>query len=188
MAMMILGLCLWIGVHLFPTVAPQSRERMISRLGNGPYQGLFALLVFSGLLLIIFGWRNTLPTQIYTPILALRHPAMLLVVIAIILMVAASLPNRIKRYIRHPQLTGVLLWAIAHLLMNGDSRSVLVFLSLAIWSAVSMLMINRRDGTWVKPEPPRNWVWDIAVVVIGLILSVLIVRFHQYLSGVPLVT
>lgn len=188
MAMLISGLLIWIAVHLFPTIAPASRLRMVTRLGNGPYQAIFSLLIIAGLLFIVFGWRNTVPGHVYSPLDGLRHPAMLLVVIGFILMVAASFPTRIKRILRHPQLTGVLLWAIAHLLLNGDSRSVLVFGTVAVWTLISMVMINRRDGAWVKPEIVGGWGREIFVVVIGLVITALAVRFHQYLSGIPLIS
>ncbi|MBT8126143.1 MAG: NnrU protein [Gammaproteobacteria bacterium] len=188
MAMLISGLSIWIAVHLFPAVAPASRRQLMTRLGNGPYQAVFSLLLIAGLLLIVFGWRNTVPDHVYTPLAALRHPAMLLVVIGFILMVAASFPTRIKRVLRHPQLTGVLLWAIAHLLLNGDSRSVAVFGALALWTVVSMLMINRRDGAWIKPEISGAWGREIMIVIIGLAVSAVVVRFHQYLSGVAIIS
>jgi uncharacterized membrane protein len=187
MFMLILGLVIWIAVHLFPSVAPRSRQRLIARLGNNGYQGIFSLLLIAGLLLIVFGWRSAVPVHLYTPPAELRHPAMLLVVIGFILMVAASFPTRIKQVLRHPQLTGVLLWAVAHLLLNGDSRSVLVFTAVAGWTVVSMLTINRRDGAWVKPAKPAGWIREIAIVVIGLVVSAAAVRFHHYLSGVALI-
>ena len=188
MAMLISGLTIWIAVHLFPSVAPASRQQLLTRMGNGPYQAVFSLLLIAGLLLIIFGWRNTVPDHIYSPPVALRHPAMLLVVIGFILMVAASFPTRIKRVLRHPQLTGVLLWAVAHLMANGDSRSVLVFGALAVWTVVSMLMINRRDGAWVKPEVSGAWGREVVIVIIGLVISAVVVRFHHYLAGVALIS
>ncbi len=187
MAMLISGLSIWILVHLFPSVAPATRQQFVVRLGNGPYQAIFSLLLIAGLLLIVFGWRNTVPDHVYSPPPGLRHPAMLLAVIGFILMVAASFPTRIKRILRHPQLIGVLLWAIAHLLMNGDSKSLLVFGAVAVWTVVSMAMINRRDGAWVKPEVTGGWGREVVIVVIGLVISALAVRFHQYLSGMPLI-
>ena len=185
MSLLILGLLIWITVHLFPSVAPARRQRLIVRHGN-LYQGLFSLLLITSLGLIIAGWRQAVPVHLYTPPAELRHPAMLLAVIGLILMVAASFRTRIKLAIRHPQLTGVLLWSIAHLLLNGDSRAVLLFGALGAWTVVSMLTINRRDGAWIKPPGPDGWLGELGIVVIGLLISALAIRFHSYLSGVPL--
>ena len=180
------GLIVFAGVHLFPSIAPVSRQQLVSRLGDNAYQGLFSLCALAGLLLIIFGWRSADPVYVYSPLDELRQPAMLLVVVAIILMVAASFPTRIKRFIRHPQLTGVLLWAVAHLMVNGDSRSLLVFATLGIWTVVSMIAINRRDGAWIKPVITGGWGREILIIVIGLAGSAILVRFHDYVSGVAL--
>jgi uncharacterized membrane protein len=113
---------------------------------------------------------------------------MMLAAIGILLFVASSFPSRIKRLIRHPQLSGVFLWGFAHLLLNGDSRSVTVFGALAVWSIISMLTINKREGPWVKTEATQGWWLEVVIIVAGLFVSALIVRFHQYLSGVTLIS
>ncbi len=188
MSMLVAGLAIWILVHLFPSVLSESRQALITRLGNGPYQGLFALCILAGLMLIIFGWRSTVPEQWYLPPPGLRNPASALSVIAFILFVAANFPaTRIKRVNRHPQLTGVLVWAVAHLLSSGDSRSAVLFGAIGAWSLVSMVTISRRDGDWVKPDPPNGWTQDILVVVIGLVVSAVVIYFHQYLAEIPLI-
>ena len=186
MSMLLAGLLIWISVHLFPSVAPAAKQRLVAKLGSNEYQGIFALCIIVGLLLIIFGWRSTVPMHLYSPPEQLRHPAMLLVVIGLVLIVAANFPTRLKKFIRHPQLTGVLLWAVAHLLLNGDSRSVIVFGSLACWCLVSMFTINRRDGAWVKPSTTHSRSREIVMVIVGLVLAAIAMRFHDYLSGVPL--
>jgi len=185
--MIYIGLFLWIAVHLFPSVAPGAKWEVEAKFGKNVYQSVFALLIFTGLLLIILGWRSATPAPVYTPVAGLKHPAMLLAMVGIILFVASNFPSRIKRLVRHPQLTGVLLWSLAHLAANGDSRSLVVFGSLAIWSIFSMLTLNRRDGAWVRPVPVRGWWLEVVVVVTGLVVSALIVRFHQHLAGIALV-
>ena len=67
MTMLILGLVLWIGVHLFPSVLPGARESLMAKLGEGPYKGLFALDLVIAILLMVFGWRSTMPEYWYTP-------------------------------------------------------------------------------------------------------------------------
>lgn len=187
MELLIAGLVIWVGVHLFPSVFANRRQSIITRVGNAAYQGIFALCIVAGLVLIVLGWRSITPSHIYTPPVALRHPAMLLVVISFIFFVAAYFPvTRIKRFLRHPQLTGVLIWAIAHLLMNGDSRSVLLFSVIGAWSLAAMFTINRRHGEWMKPGKPDGWGQDIALVAVGLALAEFAFYFHEFFTGVPL--
>ncbi len=188
MLFLISGLMIWSLVHLYPSLAPQSRKALSAKLGEMPYQGFFALTILLSIGLIILGWRSMLPTPIYQPVPALRHVAMLIVVIGFILMVAANFSNtRIKNYIRHPQLSGVLLWAFAHLLANGDSRSLILFTTIGIWTVVSMISINRRDGAWQKPQVVMPIYKELIIVLIGLILAGIVVRFHVYLAGIPLI-
>jgi len=187
MLLITLGLLIWIAVHLFPSLAPNHRKILIARIGEIPYQGMFAVLILIGLGLIIYGWRHSLQSHLYYPIYALRHPAMLLVALGFVLMTAANFPDtRVKQFIRHPQLSGVLLWAVAHLFMNGDSRSVLVFTAMLIWSVLAILLISRRDGKWIKPAKPSGWNQDILIIIFGLGSSVVAVYFHEYLSGIKL--
>ncbi len=188
MNLLIFGLLIWITVHLFPSLAAETRQSISGKLGEMPYQGLYALCILLGLALIILGWRSTVPSQIYQPIPVLRHVAMLIVVFAFILMVAANFSKtRIKQYIRHPQLTAVFLWGLAHLLANGDSRSLILFSSMGIWSVVSMITINRRDGVWQKPQAVMPLYQEFLMIIIAVVLAAVVVRFHIYIAGVPLI-
>ena len=186
MTMLILGVFLWIGVHLFPSVMPGARASLIEKLGEGPYKGLFALDLVIAILLMVFGWRSAMPEYWYTPPLA-GTPAVTfaLVAIAFVLMGAANAPTNLKRRLRHPMLTGVIVWSVAHLLANGDSRSVVLFGGLGIWAVIAIFTINNRDGEWERPEPvPASK--DIVLVAIGAVLTAVVAYFHEYLSGVAL--
>ncbi len=182
------GLIIWVLVHLFPSVFSARREKIISRIGSNPYQGLFSILIITSLVLIVLGWRNTVPVHVYLPVVELRLPSVLLVVVSFILIVGANFPGtRLKLLFRHPQLTGVLAWAIAHLLMNGDSRSLLVFSVIGLWCMVTMFTINRRDGEWQKPEKVAGWGQEIVMGAIGVIVAATVIYFHQFLSGMALI-
>lgn len=82
-------------------------------------------------------------------------------------------------------LTGVIVWGVAHLLANGDNRSVILFGALSIWAAIAIVTINRREGEWEKPEavPVSK---DVTLVIIGAVLTGIVAFFHDYLSGVPI--
>ncbi len=185
MAYLALGLLIWIATHLFPSLLPRPRQWLVERLGIA-YQGLFSLVILAGLGLMIYGWRAAEPVLLYAPSPGFRLPAIGLIAVGFILMAAANFPRtRVKRVLRHPQLTGVLLWALAHLLLNGDSRSLVLFAGLALWSALSMFSISRRDGAWIRPEAGPWW-HEIAIVVAGLAVAALAAYFHAYLAGVAL--
>lgn len=187
MTLLILGVLLWAFVHLFPSLMPAARSALIDKLGEGPYKGLFALDLVIAILLMVFGWRSITPEIWYTAPLAGAVPVVtVLVLIAFVLMGAANAPTNIKRYLRHPMLTGVIVWGVAHLLGNGEDRSVVLFGALSIWAAIAMVTINRRDGAWEKPEavPVSK---DVVLVVIGVVLTAVVAFFHEYLSGIPLI-
>ncbi len=110
---------------------------------------------------------------------------MLLVLIAFIVFGTTSYPSRIKQYVRHPQLAGVSIWAFAHLMMNGDSRSIVLFGTMFIWAILSIALINRRDGEWVK-QPVPSWAREIRGFIISLVVFVVVVVIHPYITGMAI--
>jgi uncharacterized membrane protein len=185
MELLISGLLIWSLVHFIPSLAPALKNKLTGTLGETGYKLSFTALIITALALIVFGWRNTIPTQLYYLPGLFRHLAMLLIVFAFILLGAASYPSRIKNYIRHPQLAGVMAWACAHLLLNGDSRSLLLFGGLGLWAFLEVIFINRRDGEWVK-KPTPGWGREIRGLLISLVIIVVVVMIHPYLAGVPI--
>lgn len=187
MTLLIAGVLLWSLSHLSLALVPQFKAGVVAKIGLLPWKGLFALVVLLSLMMIIFGWRSTIPSMIWVPPAGMRHVTMALVPIALVLFFAARAPTDIKRVIRHPQLTGVKLWAVAHLLSNGDSRSLIVFGGLLVWAVLEVIFINRRDGkSWTRPKP-MGWIKTAVSTVIALVIAGGVVHFHQYLSGIPLV-
>ena len=186
MTILIAGLTLWCVVHFFPSLFQQQRSQLIERMGMGPYKGLFAILILTSVILIVLGWRSATPEYIYAPAAWSRHVTFTLVLITFILFAAAKHKTNIKRYLRHPQLTGLVIWSIGHLIANGDSRSIALFSTLGIWAVIEIVLINRREGAWVKPEPlPVKK--DIITVVAGLVVYVVLMFLHPYFAGVALV-
>jgi len=186
MTWLVLGILLWSVVHLFKAAAPSARQRIIENSGEGVYKGVFSLLILGSLALIILGWRSSTPELIYALPVYLRHTAMLVMLIAIILFVAAIVPSNINRLIRHPQLTSVLVWAFAHLLANGETRSLVLFGGLGIWAILEILFINRRDSVWAKPDPVAWWRTLIPIIA-GSVVYAVVFYFHASIAGVPLI-
>jgi uncharacterized membrane protein len=186
MTLLICGVLLWSLVHFTPSLAAPIKQSLASKLGENGYKGIFSLLTLAALLLMVFGWRSIdQPTYLYQLPLWTRHLGMLLVLVAFILFVASSMPTRIKQVLRHPQLTGVALWAGAHLLMNGDSRSLVLFGGLGAWALLEMLFINRRDGPWVKPAVPGIG-QEVKILLIGLVVFMGVLFAHPWIAGVAI--
>ena len=185
MGLLIAGLLIWSLVHFIPSLAMPLKQKLINQWGEKAYKGLFTVLILTALALIIFGWRSTTPSLLYQLPGFTRHIAMLLVLIAFILFGASNYPTRIKQFVRHPQLTGVVVWAIAHLVLNGDSRSVLLFGSMGLWAILQIVFINGREGEWVK-QPVPTWPREIRGLAISLVVFVVVVMLHPYLAGVSI--
>ena len=183
MTKLILGILLWSMAHLIPAVAVDFRRGLIRKMGENPYKGIFSLLMVLAIYLVISGWKATIPESLYLPPDWGRHATSLLVLIGFILFIAPYPPTNIKRMVRHPQLTGVACWGIGHLLANGETRSIILFGGLTAWAIIEMLLLNRRDGVWIKPDavPLKN---DIIVAVAGLVVYAVIAVAHQWLFGV----
>ncbi|MDX1519319.1 MAG: NnrU family protein [Gammaproteobacteria bacterium] len=185
MSILIAGILAWAVLHLYPSVAAGHRSELIHRFGKGRYKAAFALGIILSIFIMVNGWRAIEPVVIYSSPEQLVYPAYLCMLTTFILFVAARTRNNIKQYLRHPQLTGVVFWSIGHLLVNGDNRSLVLFGMLGFWAILEMVLINRRDGVWVKPVPVSKG-RDALVVGGGIILFGVIWWLHPYLSGVSL--
>jgi uncharacterized membrane protein len=186
MVMLIAGILLWIIVHLSPGPGRGFRQRIITAAGEGPYKGIFSLLLLAALLLIVLGWRSTTPQPVYLPPAWGGVAAIVLMPIAIFLFGASHAKTRIKRLVRHPQLGGLIVWSLAHLLANGDNRSLLLFGGLGAWAILEIVVINHREREWVKPAIPPLAA-EIRVLVITAVVFAALIFLHPKFAGVAIV-
>lgn len=183
MLLLTAGIALWCVIHLLPSAAAAQRSTLVARLGEGPYRGIFSLLILTSLVLIVLGWKNASPTALYTPPLAAGPLVSLLVLLGFALFFVSKTQSHVKRIIRHPQMTGVFLWSGAHLLTNGDSRSVALFGSFALWSLLEIALINRRDGKRTQlPEATAKG--DVTALLLAVVAFALLGYLHLRLFGV----
>jgi uncharacterized membrane protein len=148
MTVLILGLLLFLGVHSVRIVADGWRSAQLARLGEKRWKGLYSLVALAGLGLIIWGYAlaRQQPLLLWTPPMGLRHASGLLMLFSLILLAAANVPrNRIKTLVHHPMLLGTQLWAVAHLLANGNVADVLLFGGFLVWSSVDLVSAVQRD-------------------------------------------
>lgn len=148
MTYLILGLLIFLGVHSVRIVAPGWRTQMRARIGEMPWKGLYSLASLLGLGLIVwgFGLARQQPVQLWSVPAAMRHAASLLTLISFVLLAATYVPgNRIKARLHHPMVLGVQVWALAHLLANGNVAHLVLFGSFLLWAILDFGAARRRD-------------------------------------------
>lgn len=189
MAILVLGIIIFLGIHLVRVVAPGFRAGIIDSRGKGTWMGLYTIVSLVGLCLIIYGFSQARGEtgMLYDPPTFLRHIALLLMLVAFIVLAAGFLPaGRIAVALKHPQVLSIKIWALAHLLANGETSSVLLFGSFLAWAVILRISLKRRERAGEKVLPvfksARN---DVLAVVIGLVAFVLFVwKLHELLIGV----
>jgi uncharacterized membrane protein len=184
MTILILGLLVWSAAHLFKRAAPDARARLAVAIGDGPSRGVMALAILAGLILIIIGYRRVPFEPVYDPPSWGIHLNNLLMFVAVVLMGAGQSKGRARSWLRHPMLTGVLVWAVAHLLVNGDEASLVLFGWMAVWAVASMALINAREPAWTRPAP-GPWRGDLRLLLIAAVLYAVIAVVHTLLGYWP---
>ena len=177
--LLILGVALWAGAHFFKRMAPARRAAMGDK-GKGLVAGALAVSI----LLMILGYRWTPFVTVWSPPAFLTHANNLLVLIAFYLMSPAPKKGALFYRMRHPQLTGFGLWALAHLLVNGDLASIVLFGGLWLWSLGSKVIINRAEPLWT-PNPKGAIKWDLIGLAASVVLVGLIGWIHTLFGLVP---
>jgi uncharacterized membrane protein len=188
MTLLILGLVVFLGIHSVSIVAPTWRDAMAAR-NEVAWKLIYSLIAAAGLVLIVVGYgqARVSPVVLYAPPTGLRHAAMALLLPVFVLLLAAYLPGRVKTLTRHPMLVATKLWAVAHLLANGNGADVLLFGSFLAWAVLCRISLKRRAPRAVPalPSGPLN---DVIAVLGGLALYALMLLWgHRLLIGMPLV-
>ena len=153
MELLIAGILLWSVTHLFPSVAGGTRDKLAGALGENLYRGLFSLDIVLAVILIVWGWKTATATAVYYPPLFGSPLIAGLMLIAFILFIRLGRSRQPQTLCSSP--ADGWRYRLGHcpLAANGDSRSLVLFGGLGIWAILEILLINRRDGEWQKPEP-----------------------------------
>ena len=183
MAVLVVGLAVWIAAHLFKRVAPGARARLQDRMG-GASKGLFAILLVVSVILMVVGYRGAAFVPVYTPPGWTVHLVDLLMIVAIALFGLGSSKSNLRGRLRHPQLSGFALWAGLHLTVNGDLASVVMFGTLLIWALAEMVVIN---ATVPAPEPFQGGSGrgTLRLLLISAVLYAIITSIHAWLGVWP---
>jgi uncharacterized membrane protein len=206
MTWLIIGLILFLGAHSIRMVADDWRTQAIASWGEKPFKGVYSLMALVGFYAMVTGYAEArLQTvALWTPPIATRHVSVLLMLFASVLMAAAYVPrNHLKMRMGHPMVLSVKVWALAHLLANGNLADVVLFGSFLVWSVFNFKAARARDraaapealrlqadgaeNTSAVPgdQPIANTTATLLTVLIGVALWALFVFYlHVQLVGV----
>ena len=182
MALLILGMILWVGAHYFKRLMPDQR----AALGDKG-KGVIAVALVVSLVLIIIGYRGAAFIDVWYPPSFLTHVNNLLMVLAF-WVYGSSAAKGAKAWpankTRHPQLMAVKIWATAHLLVNGDLASIILFGGMLAWAVGSVILINKAEPAWTPP-PAAGKATYIRLIVITAVVFVVVVGIHSWLGVSP---
>jgi uncharacterized membrane protein len=186
MTLLVLGLALFLGIHSVSIFAGSWRDEQVAHRGEGPWKGLYSAVAAVGLVMIVFGYAQARqsPTVLFVPPLWMRHVALLLMAPVFALLIAAYMPGRIQAAAKHPMLLATKLWALSHLLANGNLADLLLFGAFLAWAVADRISLKRRPARPIPgaAERPLN---DVVVLLGGLLLYIAFTLFlHRWLIGV----
>lgn len=183
MTLLVLGLLLWTLAHMLKRIAPGVRQSMQERMGDAS-KGIIALALVLSIALMVIGYRGAEGAFYWGRTPMTTGINNLLMLIAVALFGVGNSKSRLRSAMRHPMLTGVVVWAIAHLLVNGDTASFVLFGWLAIWALAEMALINRAVHSYV-PYEGGSVAGDIRLAVIAVVIYAVIAWIHGWLGYWP---
>lgn len=183
------GLAVFFGTHLFSAVRNRSGDGLPDVIGRGPYMVLYSILTVAGFAALVWGYAMIKPwIYLADPPPWMKHITMALMLPAIILIVAAYVrpTGFIKKAVKHPMLTAVKLWAFAHLLVNWDVGSLILFGSFLAFGVIDRIAVKRRGDVGAANASP-NVLGDLISIAVGTALyGVLVYEVHSILFGIDL--
>lgn len=193
MVLLVSGLVLFLGTHLFQSLAPQARHNAITRWGPLGFKAIYAAVALLGLYLLVLGYGQARlePVVLWSPPRGMQTGTILLMWVAMILLVATYIPaNHIKAKLRHPMTLSVKVWALSHLLINGNLADMVLFGGFLIWSVLVFRAARQRDRQSMLNAPEGKWLGTVLTVVAGtgLWAAFFMGGLHVWLFGVmPLI-
>ena len=159
MTQLILGLILFLGAHSVRIWADGWRNRTIEHYGEKAFKGVHALVSLLGFYLLVVGYGEArLETvALWNPPIFTKHISILLMLLSSILLVATYVPrNHFKMRLGHPMVLSVKVWALSHLLANGNLADLVLFGSFLIWAVLNFRSARARDRVLLAESESTN--------------------------------
>lgn len=187
MAILIIGVVLFIVTHTVRSIAPGFRSAMIEKMGVNGWRGAHSVASTVSLAVMIYGYVIAPTVNVWFPPVWTAHIAVTLMLIAMICLVAGLLPaGHVVVKTKHPMVLSIKIWAFAHLVANGDLASIILFGALLAWAVFMRIALKRRQRAGELVLRPfvssRN---DILALVIGLVVWLaFLLKLHEWLFNV----
>jgi uncharacterized membrane protein len=198
------------------------RAFLIARIGERPYLILYSLIAFTAIGWLIHAWAQAPYIELWPHGPGLAGIPFIVMPFALVLLVGGlSTPNPtalgapdvlsrsdsvrgIFRATRHPFMWGVVLWAGAHIVANGDLASLVFFAGLGLLALLGTLLIDhkfeaRRGADWQRFAAATSNLPLAAIargrqrfvfaeigwrrIVMALIVYVILLAAHPWLFG-----
>ncbi|MDP2493217.1 NnrU family protein [Shimia thalassica] len=179
MILLVLGVLLWAGAHFFKRLMPEARAKM----GDAGKGAVTVALVIS-IVLMVIGYRSAEVIDLWIAPGWMVHVNNFLVLVAIFMMSPAPKKGKILNGMRHPMLAGFRAWAFAHILVNGDVASLILFGGLFVWALLEVVIINKSEPEWT-PGPAGSYAKDGMFLVASLVLMAVIGYIHYWVGPWP---
>ncbi len=189
MLQLLIGLVVFLGIHSLQSLAPRARQNAIARWGALGFKGVYAAVSLLGLYLLVqgYGLARLDPVVLWTPPRGMQHATILLMWVAMVLLMATYVPgNQIKAKLRHPMTLSVKVWALGHLLSNGNLADVLLFGGFLVWSVLVFRAARQRDRQNLHSAPEGKLLSTLITVLVGTAVwaAFLMGGLHVWLVGV----
>jgi uncharacterized membrane protein len=185
MFILFLGIIIFLGVHSLTTFR-ETRTGLIERFGFGAYKTVYSVVSLIGFLLIVWGfsrYRAEGLIPLWSPPEWSRYVAIILMWFAFVALASSNpAPGRIRGWLRHPMLVGIKIWALAHLLANGDAGGLLLFGSFLAWAIFDRIAVKKR-GDRGAPRSTSFTRADAISLAIGTLVYVVVLFLHPFLFG-----
>jgi len=164
MLMLWIAAAFFLAIHLF--VAGSSlRGKIVGAIGEKAWLATFSIVSLVGIGWLAWSYNQAVlgPNHLYwaTPLWALHLSPLVILLAALFVVIGVTTPNPtavgaealaekpetvkgMLRITRHPFLWGVALWALWHLLINGDQASIIFFGTFALLAILGTFSIDKK--------------------------------------------
>ncbi len=189
MLVFILGLVLFFANHLVRVIAPGFRQSLVDSFGLTLWRIGYSIVSLVALALLVYGFDLSRAETgiLYNPPAFMSHIVLTLMLVATIIFVSGFLPaGYIRAKTKHPIILSIKIWALAHLLVNGETNSVLLFGAFLAWGVILRISVKRRVAAGEVALPVfKSAIYDLASVVIGVaVYAAIVFRLHEWIIGV----